>query len=29
MTPLVVYALSDESCFVTGQAFLVDGGVTI
>ena len=29
ITPLVVYVLSDESRFVTGQAFLVDGGVTI
>jgi 2-keto-3-deoxy-L-fuconate dehydrogenase len=29
ITPQVVYLLSDESRFVTGQAILVDGGVTI
>jgi 2-keto-3-deoxy-L-fuconate dehydrogenase len=29
ITPLVVLLLSDESRFVTGQALLVDGGVTI
>ena len=29
ITSLVVYLLSDESRFVAGQAWLVDGGVTI
>lgn len=29
ITPMVVYGLSDESRFMTGQALLVDGGVTI
>jgi 2-keto-3-deoxy-L-fuconate dehydrogenase len=29
IAPMVVYLLSDESRFVSGQAVLVDGGVTI
>lgn len=29
ITPMVLYLLSDESRFVSGQALLVDGGVTI
>ncbi|RYF98250.1 MAG: SDR family oxidoreductase, partial [Caulobacteraceae bacterium] len=29
ITPMVVFLLSDESRFVTGQTCLVDGGVTI
>lgn len=29
ITPMAVYLLSDDSRFVTGQALLVDGGVTI
>ncbi|MDO5657712.1 MAG: SDR family oxidoreductase [Paracoccus sp. (in: a-proteobacteria)] len=29
IAPMVVYLLSDESRFVSGQAILVDGGVTI
>lgn len=29
IAPMVVYLLSDESRFVSGQAMLVDGGVTI
>lgn len=29
ITPLVVYLLSDDSRFITGQPMLVDGGVTI
>lgn len=29
IAPMVVYLLSDESRFMTGQAVLVDGGVTI
>ena len=29
ITPQIVFLLSDESKFVTGQAILVDGGVTI
>ncbi len=29
ISPMVVYLLSDESRFVTGQALLVDDGVTI
>lgn len=29
ITPLIIYLLSDESRFMSGQAVLVDGGVTI
>ncbi|MES2936169.1 MAG: SDR family oxidoreductase [Pseudomonadota bacterium] len=29
ITPLVVYLASDEAAFVTGQAYAVDGGITI
>ena len=29
LAPMVVYLLSDESRFMSGQAVLVDGGVTI
>lgn len=29
ITPMVVFLLSDESRFVTGQACLVDGGITV
>lgn len=29
ITPIIIYLLSDESKFVTGQGLLVDGGVTI
>ena len=29
ITPMIIYLLSPESRFVTGQAMLVDGGVTI
>ncbi|MEH6740571.1 MAG: SDR family oxidoreductase [Sulfitobacter sp.] len=29
LTPMITYLLSDASSYVTGQAFLVDGGVTI
>jgi len=29
IAPIVVYLASDESRFATGQAFNVDGGITI
>jgi 2-keto-3-deoxy-L-fuconate dehydrogenase len=29
IAPLIVYLASDESAFATGQAFVVDGGISI
>ncbi|HYS15126.1 MAG TPA: SDR family oxidoreductase [Burkholderiaceae bacterium] len=29
IAPLIVYLASDESAFATGQAFIIDGGITI
>jgi 2-keto-3-deoxy-L-fuconate dehydrogenase len=29
IAPVVVFLASDESVFATGQAFTVDGGITI
>jgi 2-keto-3-deoxy-L-fuconate dehydrogenase len=29
VVPIVVYLASDESAFATGQAFSIDGGMTI
>src|SRR5882672_1011131 len=29
IAPLIVYLASDESAFATGQAFVIDGGITI
>jgi 2-keto-3-deoxy-L-fuconate dehydrogenase len=29
IAPLVVYLASDEAQFVTGQAYAIDGGITL
>ena len=29
IAPLVVYLASDEAAFVTGQAYIIDGGIAI